>query len=39
MEKRMLEEYTHDELIAEAFVLLAALTPEELREVMEEMRR
>lgn len=37
MEKRMLEEYTRDELVAEAFALLVALTPEQLREVMEEM--
>lgn len=39
MEKRMLEEYTRDELVAEAFALLAALTPEQLAEVMEEMGR
>lgn len=37
MDKRGLEEYTRAELLAEALGWIKTLTPEQLKEVMEEV--
>lgn len=37
MDKRSLEDYTREELLAEAFASIKELTPEQLKEVMEDM--